>query len=108
RGPKSDRAAPVLEHHYNVLQVKPADELAEHAGLGDRQEIVILRRARQPEPGKVRRDAAKLRRQLADDVPVEKRPGRVAVQQQERSALPLVDVVDAAIGGIDEPACYRE
>src|SRR5262249_26244037 len=40
--------------------------------------------------------------QARDDLAVEKRPGRVAVQEQKRFADSLVDVVDASIVEVEE------
>src|SRR6185312_11121399 len=58
----------------------------------------------QPEARVVGRDAAVAVAQPLDDVPVEERPGGIAVQEQERRPAPLVHVVDAGSADLGEMA----
>jgi len=77
------------------------DELLEDIGVLGRREAVARHGRRQAEAGMVDGDAAVAIAQPSDDVAIEKRPGRIAVQEQQRRAFALVQVVDTATGHLD-------
>jgi hypothetical protein len=56
--------------------------------------VVPARGARAVEAGVAEGDAAEPAAKPPDHLPVEERPGRVSVEQEERRPAPLVDVVD--------------
>src|SRR5207302_5061917 len=58
-----------------------------------RLEVVSRRRLGQAEPGEIGRRATELAGELADEMPVQERPNRIAVQQQEDWAASFVDVM---------------
>src|SRR5258708_14282221 len=58
-----------------------------------RSEVECLGRRREAEPGKIRCHAAELRPQTEDEMPVEKRPRRIPVQEQEDGSRSFVDVM---------------
>src|SRR5260221_13054563 len=66
-------------------------------------ELWIGRLVRAAEPKMIGHDRTVARlRQRADEVPVQEAPGRVAVHQYDRAAIPrpLVDVVHPPVGGL--------
>jgi hypothetical protein len=95
RDGEADRAAPVLDHHRQVAEVQPQDELLEDIGVLGRREAVARCRRGEAEAGVVDGDAAVAIAKPLDDLAIEERPGRVAVQKQQRRSAALVDVVEA-------------
>jgi hypothetical protein len=79
------------------------DEHTDHAGVLADGVTEALGTVGQPEPEVIRCDATEVFTQLDDDVAVQETPRRIAVAQQDRRAVPLVDVVDATVRGV-EPA----
>src|SRR3954469_6665274 len=96
REAEADRAAPVLDDERDVLQI----ELPREAR--DRLDMAIVgvplafgRLVGAAEAEVVRRDAARDARERRDHLAVEKRPRRLAVQQQDRVTFTLVEVMHA-------------
>ena len=91
-----DRPAPVLDDDGEVAQVELLDEPDDRADL----EVVgvVLEPERlvgAAEAEVVGRDRACGRAELGDDLAVEVRPGRLAVQEEDRRARAFVEVVHA-------------
>ena len=94
REAEPDRAAPVLDDDGGVAQVELLDEPRDRPGVEVVGVVVEPERlVGAAEAEVVGRDRAGGRRQLRDDLAVEVRPGRLAVQQQHRRARALVEVV---------------
>jgi hypothetical protein len=89
-----DRAAPILTHQRDAGQVELGDESLHHRRVLGHGVTVARRRGRQPESRVVQGDAAKPVLEPVDDVAVQKRPGRIAVQPKKDRSLAFVDVVD--------------
>ncbi len=93
-----DRAAPVLHDHGRVAQVELLDEPDDRRGV----EVVGVvleqqRLVRAPEAEIVGRYRPSGRGELGDDLAVEVRPGRLAVEEQHGRAGALVEVVHAQV-----------
>ncbi len=103
---EADRASPTLHHQGRVRDLQRVEELFDRPAVRAREEVVPGGRLGEPEARVVEGDAAVLAAQLLHDVAVEERPGRVAVEEDDRLARlrrPLVEVMDArAVGQIDE------
>src|SRR3954454_11238133 len=96
REPEADRAAPVLHDERDALQVELAHETRHRLDVAVVGVPLRLRRlVGAPEPEVVRRDAPRDPLERRDHRPVEKRPRRLAVQEQHRVTVSLVDVVHA-------------
>jgi hypothetical protein len=82
-------------HHEGQLgQVELVNETRDRLDMAVVRVPADLRGlVRATEPDQIRSDLSS--RQLRDDVPPEKRRGRLAVEQQDRRAVALVDVVQA-------------
>src|SRR5262249_18199574 len=113
--PEPDRSAPVLHHQRQLGQRESIDEALEHRAVLARRETITCRGARHPVARVVKRYTPELVLQTRDDLAVENRPGRVAVQKQDGFAAPFVDVVNASPFEVEEPvldveqlARYRE
>ena len=99
----ADRPTPVLAHRQVAVQAEVVDELADHPGMLVDGVTEPRGSIRKPETEVIRRDAAEPVAQRDDDVAVQEAPGRVAVAQQDRRAVTLVDVVHASLRAV-EPA----
>jgi hypothetical protein len=77
-----DRPAPVLDHHRHAREVQLHDELLDYLRVLGRRESVSRRGGRQPEARVVDCDAPIVAAQPGDDVTIEKRPRRIAVEEQ--------------------------
>lgn len=86
RETEADGPAPVLDHQRQVAEAELVDEAFEHGAVFARCEPVAGRCGRHAVAGEVERDATELVLQAGDDLPVEERPGRVSVQDQDRLA----------------------
>jgi hypothetical protein len=103
-----DRPAPVLDHQCQALETEREHEPLDDLGMRRGREVVAGRRFGEAEAGIVQRDAAEPVAQPLDDVAVQERPGRVAVQQEERRAGAFVDVVDLRADDVDVVALEGE
>ena len=92
-----DRAAPVLGHQGDVVQVETGDQAVQPTDVpGDGVVGVVGRLVRAAEADQVGRDRAQAGvDQHRDDLPVQVGPGRLTVQEQHDRAVlrPLVQVV---------------
>jgi hypothetical protein len=70
--------------------------------------VVAGRGERKPEARVIERNAAKVFAQRQDQFAIHKRPGRVAVQQQQRWPAAFVDVMHAVPIHREEPALKGE
>ncbi len=106
-----DRPAPVLHDDHCVAQIERFEQRLQARHMPrDPVELWIGRLVRAAEPKMVGRDRTVARRcQRADEVPVQKAPGRVAVHQHDRAAFarPLVDVVHPPVGRL-KPARLKQ
>src|SRR5262249_2222399 len=98
--------APILHHQDEILQPQPDNQVSDDLGVLLWREPVADRRARKTETGGVRGNQAAIRPQLLDDLTVQKGPGGVAMQQQHRSTLPLVDVMNVSVSN-GEPVVLK-
>jgi hypothetical protein len=105
---ESDGAAPVLNHQGDALQAQLAYEPLHYPGVLSDGVAVSGRPGRQAKPRVVKGDAAELVLETANDVPVQKRPGGIAVQPEEHRSLAFVDVVDPRAVDLYEVAVERE
>src|SRR5262249_47784859 len=108
RQAQANRPAPVLHHDREVGETELINEALEHRAVLGWREPVAGRGARHAVAGVVRRDAAELVAEACDDLSVQKRPGRIAVQGRDRLAGSLVNVVEAGAAEIGEPMLGRE
>jgi hypothetical protein len=89
-----DGAAPVLAHQGDALQAELGHESFHHAGVFGDGVAVAGGRGGEPESRVVEGEAAELVLEPVDDVPVEKRPGRIAVQPENDRPLAFVEVMN--------------
>src|SRR5258705_4713734 len=89
---EADRAAVVVDGERDVLEAERLDEPREIAPLICGPVRPVRGAIAQPEAEMVGRDAAVSRAQLADQVPIQERPGGRTVHHDDRSALALVDI----------------
>ena len=93
---EADRPAPVLDDDREVAQVELLDEPRDRAGVEVVGVVLAAERlVGAAEAEVVGRDRAGRRDELGDDLAVEVRPGRLAVQQQDGRPGALVEVVHA-------------
>jgi hypothetical protein len=98
-----DRAAEVVDHQRDVAQLQPLDQRGEVRGVIARAIGPVGGLVGEPEAQVVGRDAAIARRQRADQVAVEERPSRDAVDHDQRRPFPLVHVVEPPGRQLQEP-----
>jgi hypothetical protein len=79
RDVKPDRAAPVLDHDQEPVEIEMVDELSDDAGVLARGVAVPIGTVRESEAGIVDRDTAERVLQAGDDLAIEKAPRRIAV-----------------------------
>ncbi len=92
--PEADRAAPVVHDHGRLGEVELVDEPLDRVVVQVVRVVLDARRlVRAAEPVVVGRDHATHRGERRDQLPVQERPGRLAVEQEDRRALALVDEV---------------
>ncbi len=97
REAEAGRAAPIVADQRDALEIELAQQRREIGDMAVETMRVFPRRLlRKPESDHVGDDhAAPGRRQRFYEIAIEKAPGRVAVQQHQRIAGSLVDVVHA-------------
>jgi hypothetical protein len=83
------------------------DELADHAGVLIDFVAESLGTLREPETEIIRCDATEAVAQRDDDVAVQEAPRRVAVAEQDRRPVSLVDVMDAAARAVESARLER-
>jgi hypothetical protein len=106
--PETDRPTPVLHHQGDLPQRELLDEAVHHPGvLGDRVPVAG-RSGGQPEARVVQCNAPEPVRQPLHDVPIEERPGGVAMQGKKDRPVALVDVVHVRPTHVQEAAIERE
>ena len=94
REPQADRPAPVLDDDRQPAQVELLDEPHDRRAVPvERVPADVGRLVRAAEAEVVGRDHPRVRARARDHLPVEERPGRLAVEAEHRIALALVEVV---------------
>ena len=96
----ADRAAPVLPHGDEVVQLEVIDELPDCGGLLLDGVPEIIRMLRKAETQVVHRDASELAAQPGNNVAIQEAPRWVSVKEDDRGPLALVDIVDATATAI--------
>ncbi len=91
---QSDRSAPVMSDKSGILDAELGEERRHHRGVVLGPEAEAGGRPRKAEAGQVDGDAAVVRTKGADHMPIEKRPGRISMDHEQRGALPLVHVMN--------------
>src|SRR5262245_11891238 len=92
---EADRPAPVLDHERDPVEPEGVDEALDHLAVLARREAVAGWRLGQAEAGVVGSDATVAVGEPIYEMPIEERPGGVAVQHEERLALAGLEVVHA-------------
>src|SRR6266536_282892 len=103
-----DRPAPVLHHQREPGEAEPVYEAFNDRAMLAGREMVARCCAGHAVAGIVGSNAAELVAEPGDNLPVQKRPGRVAMQEQHRLAGPLIDIVDAGFVEVNKPVLDRE
>ena len=102
---KPDRPAPVLHDDRRLAQVELVGEPLDRGVVEVVGVVVDLRGlVRATEAEVVRRDDARHRSERRDQLPIEERPGRLAVQEQDGVARAFLDVVHPQPVLLDVPA----
>ena len=92
---EADGTTPVLHNEDHVLKSEPLNEPGNHLVVTRRLEVEARGCCRQTEAWIVEGHAPMVGRQAVDQLAIEERPGRVAVEHEERDvAFALVDVMD--------------
>src|SRR5271165_2042197 len=107
-GVETDRAAPILNDDHRIGELEPVDELHHHPGVFLGQTSIPRPREREPETWVVDCHTTEPVAQRSDHVAVDERPGRVAMQHEQRRTRPLIDVVDRVPVDLQEPTLKRE
>jgi hypothetical protein len=90
---EADRTTPVLHHQRRPAQVEFQDQILDHLRVFRGGVSVAGGRLRQTESRIIDCDTTVSVPQAGDHVPVQERPGRVAVQQDQRRPGTLVEVM---------------
>src|SRR5690606_15076120 len=97
---KTDAAPKVVRDQRNILQAEHCNELFQSFGVRLTRILFPRRFIRKSKSEHVRSDTAERMLQIADDMPVRKRPLRCSVQEENYITAPLIHVVDFAFGNI--------
>ena len=90
---QADRAAPVVREQRRAGQIESLDDFAQVVDPLLKRVVVVLRLVRQAAADVIDGDAAIAITQAENQVPPVKRPGRIAVDEQQRLAGAFIDVV---------------
>jgi len=101
------RLAPVLHHHRYSPQIELLDKPVDNLGMFGRGKPVSRWWHRQPETRVIERDTAKVASEPLDDLAVKKRPGRVAMQQQQCRAATLIDIMHHGLSNLQVATLER-
>src|SRR4051812_47165862 len=93
----ADRTTPVLAHGQVAVQTEMVDEFAHHAGMFVDLVTETRRALRQAEAEVIQSYAPEAVSQRDDDVAVQEAPRRIAVAEQDRRSVSLVDVVEPTL-----------
>ena len=114
REAQASRAAPVVADHHQALQIKLADETRQIRDVSiEAVRLLAGRFLGQAEPDHVGDDdTIACIHQRRNHIPVEESPGRITVQQQDRIAGALIDImhppaIDPRVAGRERPLLMK-
>ena len=97
-GSQANRAPPIVREQRRAGQIEAFDQVDQIVDPLLERVAVVLRLIRKSAADVIDGEAAVAIAQAENQIPPVKRPGRVAVDKQQRLAGPFIDVVQAVAG----------